>query len=1356
MSQSDSSVHLPKKRTDGETLEDRLTENAYQRIIPQRYLKKDENGVPTEEPEDLFERVAKNIAVAEAVYTDEDVVIRPEHIKPDHPRRDDLIDEVFFTPKTPTRNDPDPETLADEVELTEENAKWVDYDAIIDDLPDATRNVVEDQKEQFQDRMEYLDFVPNSPCLANAGDELQQLSACFVMSPQDDIADIHDTIRDAALTFQSGGGVGYAFSYLRPYGDTVGSTGGIASGPLTFMRTYDQMCRTIAQGGMRRGAQMGVMRVTHPDVIFFIHSKNKDVSLAQALRLNDPKDYVNTTYGEALDEAREILDEFTDNEGRLAPHLRNAVEAQLANFNISVTVTDDFMEAVQNDELHTFINPRTGHPHIATEETKEMYEWFDLGEHVTVGEPLRVPAREIWEDIIEGAHENGEPGVLFIDTANVDHSFPTESTPTWRDDPFEMSTTNPCCAKGTLVNTPDGYRRVEEIEVGDEVSTVIGSETVDEVEVHEDVPIYRVEFSDGGSMKVTGQHRFHVLKDDKGVDDIPLVDVDIGDHVRLEPASFNEVGTNDEYRHQFRRGVLVGDGCYTQDTLKANNVVKISTSEDDAEYNRRLKALFEDDGYAFNADENSSDDKALRLNLRDGWTVVEDHGLTPSSAPMKTVDVTEFSTEREAMGFLDGLLGADGNVNLWSTRPQVRYDTSSKALAKDVRDLCLQLGMHARIYEVTDPQRGGSINGRKVSSNHPKYTVNISGASAKRFAELSNVGDYHPEKGEQMLELRTSFMNTGDSWKAEVVSIEPCGEPATVYDLYCSRSDTWVTSGYVQRGCGEQWLMENEACNLGHINLSTLVAEDAPDWRDIEAAAVEGGAELDLEHAVSEFLWHKAIDVEDLDARVDDGVRFLDNVVTMSAFPTPEIEQTVSENRKIGLGIMGLAQMFVQLGTKYGSDVSNEITRQLMRHINQRSKDASMRLTDHRGVFDNWEHSKYADPTAHTDWFERQTGEAADVWEDGYLMRNHNTTTVAPTGTTGMIGNTSGGCEPIFGVAHFKNVSQDIQGDEQLVEFDDYFLRVLEANDIDVEATKKECLRQMENNEFEGVHGLKTVPNEIGELFVTTDMLTGREHASVQCAAQEGVDSALSKTVNFPNRATEQDVADVYEYLWDNGAKGGTIYRDGSRSKQVISTRADHGDVADDEPMSREEAEELIDELAEEHAIPLGVEPAEDAAAGGIELVEPGKVLTARRERIKTGYGNMYVNIGFDDEGRPIETICNIGKSGGFTNSMVEAIGKLSSLALQAGVPAEEVVEKLDGISSPDIAFDDGEQIASLPDGIATALQRAIEAEQEATLQINAHNDHNPNNESCPDCGGEVVYDGGCPKCSLGCGWSKC
>jgi len=613
----------------------------------------------------------------------------------------------------------------------------------VSSVDDVGRMAVEDMQVPRRNTYVVEGFVShNSPTLMNAGDELQQLSACFVNSPEDDIDDIHQTAKEAASVFQSGGGMGYAFWRLRPYGDPVGSTGGIASGPITFMRTYDQMCETIAQGGARRGAQMGVMRVSHPDVIQFIHAKNKDVSLAHTLRLNDPDDFTHNSFADALEEARELIDD----EGRVPKHLRNAVEGHLSNFNISVGVTHDFMDAVKAGEEYTFTNPRTGEPHVATEQTKELYGMFGLGEYVEVGEVLSVPAEEIWERIVEGAHENGEPGVIYLERVNDEHSF----------------------------------------------------------------------------------------------------------------------------------------------------------------------------------------------------------------------DVEE----------------------------------------------------------------------------HPDH---------------------------------------------QILATNPCGE---------------------------QPLEEYEACNLGHINLSTLAAEDAPDWRVWSERFVgEYDSQAD---AVTAFL-EEAIDWEEFERRIELGTRFLENVVTMSDFPVGEIEQTVREMRKIGLGIMGLAQLYIQLGMKYGSDPANEVARQLMTHINHHSKWTSHELATDRGSFAEWDNSKYADPTAYREWFEHQTGLDADEWADGFPIRNHNTTTIAPTGTTSMVGNTTGGCEPIYNVAYYKNVSDDVQGDEMLVEFDDYFLRVLEANDIDVEAVKQEAQEQMATNAFDGIDGLTSVPDAIGELFVTTGALSAREHAGIQCSCQEGVDSAISK-----------------------------------------------------------------------------------------------------------------------------------------------------------------------------------------------------------------------------------------------------
>nr|WP_157513211.1 adenosylcobalamin-dependent ribonucleoside-diphosphate reductase [Halapricum sp. CBA1109] len=1033
---------LPIKRTTGDSIEERLTANAYHNILPARYLRKDAEGNPDESQEELFERVAENVALAEAVFEadkqDETITVTPDQLKPDHPRRDELAAEVFGKG---TKATDDAETT-----LSVYNVNKFSYETIVPELPEDVRDHVEDTAAEFQDLMEHLSFMPNSPTLMNAGDELQQLSACFVDSPEDDIDDIHQTAKEAAQVFQSGGGMGYAFWRLRPYGDPVGSTGGIASGPITFMRTYDQMCETIAQGGARRGAQMGVMRISHPDVIQFIHAKNKDVSLAETLRLNDPDDFTHNSFAEALEEARGLIDDG----GKVPEHLRNAVEGHLSNFNISVGVTDAFMEALEAGEEFTFTNPRTGEPHVATEETKELYDMFGLGEYVEAGEVLSIPAEELWEDMIEGAHENGEPGVVYLERINKEHSFDTEE--------------------------------------------------------------------------------------------------------------------------------------------------------------------------------------------------------------------------------------------------------------------------------------------------HPDH---------------------------------------------QILATNPCGE---------------------------QPLEEYEACNLGHINLSTLAAEDAPDWRVWSEAHAE---EYDTEaEAVGAFL-EAAIDFEEFDRRIDSGTRFLENVVTMSDFPVEKIEQKVREMRKIGLGVMGLAQLYIQLGVRYGSEEANEIASQLMRHINHGSKHASHELAEERGTFEEWDNSKYANPTEYREWFEHQTGEDADDWAEGFPIRNHNTTTIAPTGTTSMIGNTTGGCEPIYNVAYYKNVSGDVQGDEMLVEFDDYFLRTLEENDLDVEAVKEEAQQQMAENEFDGIDGLTTVPDAIGELFVTTGDLSAKDHAGVQVACQQGVDSAISKTVNAPNDSTIEDAAEVFQYIYDHGGKGVTYYRDGTRSKQVLTTRAQNTEFADmDEGEIVAQIEEVFDGIegfleSEEVQAALDDSIAEILDIADGQEPEYAKkrprpdVLHGVTQRIDTGYGKLYVNINEDDEGRPFELFANIGNSGGFTASFTEALAKTISTALRSGVDPEEIADELQGIRSPKVAWDKGEQIQSIPDAIGTAMRRyldddieraypqqqnltelekeeadaaaeepspstdgggAVSAASRSASEPDAGESKSAEQElidkgespECPDCGSMTLYySEGCKTCES-CGWSEC
>ncbi|WP_248908702.1 adenosylcobalamin-dependent ribonucleoside-diphosphate reductase [Halocatena marina] len=1025
-------ITLPIKRTEEELLEDRMTDNAYQNILPARYLRKDATGSLVESQDDLFERVAKNIALAEAVFEaerrDVAVTVRPEQLKPDHPRRDELASEVFGAG---TSVDDDREAT-----LSVHTVNKFAFETVVPDLPDEIRDHVEQVATEFQALMEHLSFIPNSPTIMNAGDELQQLSACFVMSPDDDLTNIHETAKNAAEVFQSGGGCGYAFWQLRPYGDPVGSTGGIASGPITFMRTYDQLCETIAQGGTRRGAQMGVMRVSHPDVIEFIHSKNKDVSLAHCLRLNDPDDYTYTSFGDALEEARGLIDD----DGRVPKHLRNAVEGHLSNFNISVGVTDGFMEALYAGEEFTFTNPRTGDPHIATAETKEMYGRYDLEDHIEIGEPLTIPAEIIWERIIEGAHENGEPGVIYLERVNKEHSF----------------------------------------------------------------------------------------------------------------------------------------------------------------------------------------------------------------------DVEE----------------------------------------------------------------------------HPDH---------------------------------------------EILATNPCGE---------------------------QPLEEYEACNLGHINLSTLAAFDAPDWR---VWSGEHEDEYDSREDAIEAYLEEAIDMEAFDRRIELGTRFLENVVTMSDFPVREIEQKVRDMRKIGLGIMGLAQLYIQLGIRYGSDVGNEVARQIMVHINHQSKWASHELALERGNFNDWSDSKYAAPTEYREWFEHQTGLSADEWDEGFSVRNHNTVTIAPTGTTSMLGNTTGGCEPIYNVAYYKNVSDDVQGDEMLVEFDDYFLRVLEANDIDVKVVKDEAKEQMAKNEFDGVASLSTVPDAISELFVVTSDITAKEHAAVQCACQHGVDSSISKTVNAPNDSTMEDAREVFEYIYNHGGKGVTYYRDGTRSKQVLTTRAENADFTDESEAATAIVERIHEVFGDVESF-LGNEAVQADLEMDIENVVKGRtggayarerprpdVLYGVTQRIDTGYGKMYVNINEDEHNEPFELFATIGNSGGFTASFTEGLAKTISYALRSGVDPYEIAEDLQGIRSPKVAWDKGEQINSIPDAIGVAMRRYLDDEinrpypqqqnltEVAEVDVDVERDDAPEIEDsdgdnedtdeeadaqslidagespeCPDCGSMTLYfSEGCKTCES-CGWSEC
>ena len=753
-------------------------------VLNRRYLVKDMEGQPVEVPENLYRRVARNIAEGDVKYG-------------------------------------------------------------------ASVSEAEELSERFYQLMARNRFMPNSPTLMNAGRELQQLSACFVLAVPDSIDGIFEAAKHTAVIHKSGGGTGFAFSNLRPESDRVGSTGGVASGPVSFIRIFDTATDVVKQGGTRRGANMGILDVSHPDVLKFIHSKDDDASLQ--------------------------------------------------NFNISVAVTERFMQSVETGGRHELVNPNT----------REKVSSLD--------------AKPLFDEMVESAWKTGDPGIIFIDRMNDAHSNPV-------------------------------------------------------------------------------------------------------------------------------------------------------------------------------------------------------------------------------------------------------------------------------------PKRG------PIQATNP---------------------------------------------------------------------------------CGEQPLYSYDSCNLGSINLAKFVVE------------TDQGPTVD---------W------DQLDEVVETSVRFLDNVVTMNNYPIPEIEETSTSIRRIGLGVMGWADMLILMGIPYDSQGALDLGERVMRFIDEKASAASERLAAERGSFPDWGDSAYG--------------------PEGTLgprpMRNSTRTTIAPTGTISIIANCSSGIEPLFALSYVRHVMDNAR----LVEVNPYFEAVARREGF----YSPELMEKLADHG--SAQGMEEVPQWVQELFVTSHDISPEWHVKMQAAFQKYTDNAVSKTVNFANNATIEDVRKVYMLAYREGCKGVTIYRDGSKSRQVLNTGQTEKARSTEEP----------------------------AAATPTPRRRPSKV-QGITEKVHTGHGNMYVTVNFDEEQSPFEVFSNLGKAGGCDSAQLEAISRLTSLALRSGIEAQDVIDQMRGITCCP-AWNEGELVKSGPDAVALVLSRHLR-EHEAWLetagpavvsaqiplpQIEKNGNGNgktAHSGRCPECNGHMVFQEGCVTC-YGCGYNKC
>jgi ribonucleoside-diphosphate reductase alpha chain len=771
-------------------------------ILEKRYLKKNEEQVVIEEPEDMLYRVARVVAQVEQQYG-------------------------------------------------------------------KSAEEIEDLTKQFYELMARLEFMPNSPTLMNAGRDLGQLSACFVLPVDDSMEAIFDAIKYAAIIHKSGGGTGFSFSRLRPKNSTVRSTGGVASGPVSFMKVFNAATEAVKQGGTRRGANMGILRVDHPDIIEFIQCKE-------------------------------------DN-------------SEITNFNISVGLTEEFMQALKERRNYDLVDPHT----------KKIV--------------AQISAVEVFNKIVDHAWRNGEPGVIFLDRLNKDNPTP---------------------------------------QLGD--------------------------------------------------------------------------------------------------------------------------------------------------------------------------------------------------------------------------------------IEATNP-------------------------------------------------------------------------------------------------CGEQPLLPNEACNLGSVNLKVMVKEQ------------EGELVVD---------WERLAAVTRL------AVRFLDNVIDANKYPLEMIEKMVLGNRKIGLGVMGFADLLSQLQIPYASAEAVEYAERIMKFIQLQGSLESERLANERGTFPNYEGS---------------------IYDGKRKMRNATITTIAPTGTISMICGASSGVEPIFAVAYTKNVLDGTA----FVEVNPIFERYAQEYGF----ASPQLLAKIA--ETGSVQGLAEVPAWVQKIFLTAAEIAPEWHIRIQAAFQKYTDNAVSKTINFANSATREDVATAFQLAYELNCKGLTVYRDGSREEQVLSAGTAKGKKAD------------------------------DTAAG---QVPPPNSITPRprpevtmgvTEKIKIGCGNLYVSVNADEQGI-CEIFTNTGRAGGCA-SQSEATARLISISLRSGISINSILDQIKGIRCAACIRREGVKVMSCPDAIARVIEKYMDVGSNDQGQAVAKNGANGNglskaleklsevaarsgeyvkkipvnslkrkassgvavDQACPDCGMPINHESGCVVC-IHCGYSKC
>ncbi len=1077
-------------------------------------------------------------------------------------------------------------------------------------------------------------FLPNSPTLVNAGTGRGCLSACFVVTPDDNMESIMEVAHDAAMIEKWGGGIGFGLSRLRPRNDMIKTTHGNACGPIAVMKLYSAVGATLTQGAFRLGAHMGQIRDSHPDIREFIHCKDNDDTLQ--------------------------------------------------NFNISAQITDAFMDAVEADAEWPLINPR------------------DEGKGPANSIVETISARELWNEIAESAWKTGDPGVVFIDRV-----WETAPNPQMG----RIETSNPCVTGDTLVYTGDGLVPIRNLVGGTPTLSLddrSGVESSFAIKVWQSgvKPVYRLTTEEGYSLKLTDDHEVFTERGKVAAGDLKR-----GDRIRLlnHKGGFGDTG---DRNLGLVLGWLTGDGHI--DTKRAVLSFYGEDHELGAEMALATQSVVAGTGkrptrtYTTNMHVTEVGRGMIQsTRLRD---VVRELGLTEENWHHVPQAVYQGSEDMQR-AYLQSLFGADGTVS--GSGPEkgvsVRLNSSYPELLEGVQRLLLNFGIASRIYLRRKERMALMPDGRGCVKEYmtiPNYEVIISKDNVCRF--MDEIGFLNEQKNIRLQKVVSEYGDRGfykEGFLAIFESLEPLGsEP--VYDLTEPMTHSFVANGFCISNCGEEFLENYGNCCLGSINL------------DIH---VEGG----------EFDW------ETLEETVRTSVRFLDDVININTFPLQRLRKVNLATRRIGLGVMGWADALVRMRLAYDSQEALDFADELGGFIQRIAWDESARLAEDRGPFPEYERSAL-----------KQRGLPP--------VRNSSIVTIAPTGTISRIAGCSSGIEPHFALAWWSNVLwKDHEGtSSRLLDAPASITESLRAHLGDDESARR-VLEQIVDDPVSAEdilreHGLDP------SVYRTSMAISPEAHVRMQAAWQKHVTNSVSKTINLPNSATVEEVRKAYELAWKTGCKAVTVYRDGSKSMQVLETGSD-----------AEHEDEVV------------------GTDGSAILAPRTRPISVRgvTDLVRTGHGNMYVNITFDDSGKPFEVFTTLGKAGGCDSANLEAVARLVSLALRSGIDSDEIVHHLEGITCCP-AWDGGTLIRSAPDAMAHVLTNHLNTAHGAiagpseeqtsaavqpglfpsTRRTNGHAGSNGNGNGynqvalavrCPKCSGRLIPQEGCLNC-LDCGYSKC